>query len=280
MPGQPVSSSESLGWRCVSAYRFKHPSRCELALPPVNAHFIVAHLRNPARINARWNGRWTRTRSNPGSLMIVPAHHETLWDWEGDLWELQLLLDADTLDRAAEELSGRPATLIDGIGIENPELWDIARDAEREIAAPRIGTRLFADILSQRLALALLRGHSTAQQRFGGQPMGIAPVKLQRALDFIEAHLAEDISLASIAAAAGLSEWHFARGFKEATGRSPHRHLVERRLEHARQLLRATPKSLAQVALESGFASQSHLTTAMRESCGITPKRYRDLAGE
>jgi AraC family transcriptional regulator len=275
MPADPVASSEALGWRRVGAYRFNQPPGSELRLPPVDAHFVVAHLRNPALVNARLNGRWTRTRSNPGSIMIIPANHEVLWEWKGGLWELQLLLDAETLDHAAEEVSGRAVALADGIGIEDPELWDIARAAEREIAAPQPGTRLFADILSQRLALALLRRHSSAIRRPGDRPIRIARHKLQRALEFIEANLAEDVSLAAIAAAAGLSEAHFARGFKAATGRSPHRYLIERRLERARELLRGTSKRVAQIALECGFASHGHLTTVMRESCGITPRRYR-----
>jgi AraC family transcriptional regulator len=82
-----------------------------------------------------------------------------------------------------------------------------------------------------------------------------------------------------IARAAGLSEFHFARAFKAAVGSTPHRYLNERRLLRAQALLRTTDLKLSEVAMAAGFGSQSHLTTAMREFCGVTPKRYRELAG-
>lgn len=280
MPRSPVAGSDGLGWRSISAYRFQQPERCELGLPSVSAHFIVAHLRNPARINARWNGRWTRTRSAPGSIMIVPAHQETFWDWQGDLWELQLLLDADLLTRAASEFIGRPVELVDGIGVRDPEIWDIARAAEREISSPKVASRLFADILAQRLALALLRGHSNAGRPVAERPTRIARHRLRRAIEFIESELANDLPLSAIADAAGLSEGHFARGFKESTGLTPHRFLLERRLARAKELLRSTEMTVARIAAETGFSSQSHLATAMRECSGVTPTRYRALTSD
>lgn len=278
MPRPAVASSEGLGWESLSAYRFRNPKRFELSLPPVDAHFVVAHLRNPTQMNARWNGRWVRTRTVPGRIMIVPAHHETYWEWDGEIEELQIFLRPALLEQAACELNQRNVSLVSGIAIEDRQIWSIAMDLQCELDAAGVGTRLFADTSAQRLALALLRGHSTLSPGTRTASTSIAPIRLKRALDFIEAGLCEDLPLGSIAAAAGVSEFHFARAFKRATGRTPHRYLTERRLVRAQHLLRTTDLRLADIAQASGFGSQSHFTCAFRAFTGTTPKRYRATA--
>ena len=276
MPLAPLADSENLGWTALSVYRFGNPERFQLHMPPANAHMVVAHLRNPTEMNARWNGRWARSRTVPGRLMIVSAHHPTSWDWKGQIEELQIFLPPALLQHAAEELGQPSATLIDGIGIEDAQIWAIARDLQQELSHAQIGTRLFADAAAQRLALALLRGHSTLANGKGAPTPALARFRLQRAFDLIEAHLGDDLSLQDIAAAAGFSEFHFARAFKAATGRTPHRFVVERRLQRAQELLRNRELHISAIALQTGFGSQSHFGTAFRAAFGLTPKAWRD----
>jgi AraC family transcriptional regulator len=104
---------------------------------------------------------------------------------------------------------------------------------------------------------------------------GLTRLRLRRALDYIQANLDGDIHLDDLAAAVGLSPFHFARLFKVSTGSTPHQYLLQRRLEHAKELLRSPEASVSQVALESGFADQSHLTNVFRRFIGITPSQFR-----
>lgn len=98
---------------------------------------------------------------------------------------------------------------------------------------------------------------------------------LSRAVQFIDFHLAEHIDLQSISRVAGLSPSHFNRIFKAHHHISVHRFVLIRRLERVRKLLRETEQSIATVALEVGFSSQSHLTTAFRQRFAMTPAQYR-----
>jgi AraC family transcriptional regulator len=104
---------------------------------------------------------------------------------------------------------------------------------------------------------------------------GLAPHRLRRVLDYVEDRLGEDLPLRQLSALAGQSPSHFSRAFKQSMGVPPHRHLRERRLARARELLEGTQLPVLQVALEVGFASQSHFTTAFRRAVGCTPWRYR-----
>lgn len=98
---------------------------------------------------------------------------------------------------------------------------------------------------------------------------------LTRAVKFIEHHLGETIDLRLIARIAGLSPSHFNRVFKARHHVSVHRFVLMRRLERVRHLLRETNQPIAVVALEAGFCSQSHLTTAFRQRYAMTPAQYR-----
>ena len=73
-----------------------------------------------------------------------------------------------------------------------------------------------------------------------------------------------------------MSQYRFARGFKKATGFSPHKYLILQRIERAENLLHQDKLSIAEISYQLGFTSQSHFTTTFRKMTGVTPKYYRD----
>jgi AraC family transcriptional regulator len=113
---------------------------------------------------------------------------------------------------------------------------------------------------------------------WSGTPQRTARLSLRQVsqLDrFLDANLSEPVGIAEMAAAAGLSPFHFARIFRQTYGATPHRHLMMLRLQRARELLLSNALSVAAVAYATGFSSQSHLTTRFRETYGITPVAFR-----
>ncbi|WP_148598092.1 helix-turn-helix domain-containing protein [Aquisphaera giovannonii] len=100
--------------------------------------------------------------------------------------------------------------------------------------------------------------------------------RCRRAMAYINERLGEEISVARLAQVAGLSPYHFLRVFKRATGRSPHRYIIEQRVNRAADLLRDPRRTIVEVAYEVGFCSQSHLTVVFRRFMKTTPAAYRD----
>jgi transcriptional regulator GlxA family with amidase domain len=105
--------------------------------------------------------------------------------------------------------------------------------------------------------------------------IGLAPERLQRVLAIIDERLAEPVQVAQLAAAVDLSPFHFARMFKQATGKPPHAYITERRMERARDLLRASDLRLCEVATRVGYQTQAHFTGVFHRQVGVTPRVYR-----
>jgi len=124
-----------------------------------------------------------------------------------------------------------------------------------------------------------LKGNVLQQVLAFGEPSifkgGLTRLRLNRALEYIQANLGGEVHLEGLARAAGLSPFHFAKLFKQSTGSTPHQYIVQRRLERATELLRSTEVNLSEVALECGFADQSHFANVFRRFVGVTPSQYR-----
>lgn len=99
--------------------------------------------------------------------------------------------------------------------------------------------------------------------------------RLKQILSLIEQHYAQPLTLEAVAKKAGLSRSECSRYFRKATGQTLFRYLIQYRLEQSARLLRETDHSLAQIAAEVGFGSQSHYTDSFHREKGCTPLQYR-----
>ncbi len=145
--------------------------------------------------------------------------------------------------------------------------------------------------LAQQMRSALLRASPEDDweawalalvQRAMGDTVSAAPLRgsmtarrLRLLDEFIDAGLHGPLGVQAMAAMLGLSEGYFIRAFKDATGKSPHSYLIDRRLVRARGLLRDPAKRLADIAQACGFASQAHMATAFRQRLGVSPRDMR-----
>jgi AraC-like DNA-binding protein len=142
-----------------------------------------------------------------------------------------------------------------------------------ELQNPGILDAEAADSLARLLLIRLARHlHSTSTA-----PHALAPKVLARLRDYVTEHLSERILVADLAKQAGLSSNHFAQLFTERTGQSPHRFVLALRVQRASELLAQSASSLADIAYDCGFASQQHMSNALRRHLGTTPSRFRAL---
>ncbi len=99
---------------------------------------------------------------------------------------------------------------------------------------------------------------------------------INRAVGYVDMNLGKAMTVNKLADVAGLSTFHFSRVFKRSMGVSVHQFVLDRRLLHARHMLQSSGESIAHIALECGFGSQSHFTTAFRRRFAVTPRAFRE----
>jgi AraC family transcriptional regulator len=104
---------------------------------------------------------------------------------------------------------------------------------------------------------------------------GLTHTRLQQVLDYIHTHLDRDLSLAELAEVINVSSTYFASLFKQTTGISPHQYVIKQRVERAKVMLKKTDFAIADIALQVGFSSQSHLNQQFKRITGMTPKQIR-----
>jgi AraC family transcriptional regulator len=135
------------------------------------------------------------------------------------------------------------------------------------------GGRLFADSLATALATRLL-GLQTRRGTVAAKPGRALPGwRLRNVIEYVEAHLDEDLTLAQLATVAGFSPSHFKLLFKQAVGVPVHRFVLERRVERARIRLLEGGSSMTEIALEAGFAHPSHMARCLRRVLGLSPSQ-------
>ena len=214
-----------------------------------------------------------------GHTCLIPAGQPYSVHWRNQLENVSIYLPPTYLSRlAAESLMTERLELVEGCGVQDPFIRELALRLMAEMNSPHPAGRLYGESLVDTLAAHLLRHYTTARTNAQTVQGGLAGHKLRRVTDYINDNMSRDLSLAEIAELVDLSTFHFVRAFKQATGETPHRYLLKSRVERAKQLLTKTELPLAEIGYLVGFNSQSHFTTSFRRLVRLTPKAYRETA--
>jgi AraC family transcriptional regulator len=154
-------------------------------------------------------------------------------------------------------------------------VWDTALKLKAEVGSFDPGSRQYAEALSLVLVHELIRLERTTSAAARPVRGGLPAWQQRRVVEFIEEHLAEQISLAALAELVDLSLYHFARAFTQSFGVPPHRYHTARRMDRARSLLQMSEFSVTQIGIQIGFCETSSFTKAFRRFTGLTPTEYR-----
>jgi AraC family transcriptional regulator len=276
------AASDGLGWYSLFASA-QREAPYEASHRAVHDHLMILHLDGPVAVCRRDHGKSPQQRIvRPGGLSVVPGDTDFSARLEGALESLHLYLrDAVLREVAAEFVGGDPAQieLVPCLGDHDPLLEQLALGVREALTAPDPASVVYADQLARALGARLLRAHSNRIPQPAGAPRGgLTRNQLARAIEFMDANLAERLGLDDIAGAVGLSPAHFIRQFRLSTGMPPHKYLVRLRLERAKRLLRETDCSIAQVAFDCGFSHQEHMTRFFGQFAGTTPAVFRRAA--
>lgn len=209
-------------------------------------------------------------------LSLVPAGHRFYgWQTPRVLTRVTYFY-IDSQDRSFASSSGITEPAISPrLFFFDQAVWNTALKLKTEVGNSEPWSREYAEALSLVLMQEILRLERTTSASVSPLRGGLPVWRQKHVVEFIEEHLAEEISLTALARIADLSLYHFARAFTRSFEMPPHRYHMARRMDRAKSLLQRPALSVTQIGIQLGFRETSSFTRAFRRFTGLAPTEYR-----
>ncbi len=263
-------------WPGYSLYVARQPKSqwCE----HVHDHVQVTIASDGAAVEATWrcsNGALTRRAAAGAFVSIVPCGqpHTTAWKRASSIIHVYLSPEA-IANAAAETVRQNRIDIVPRFLVRDPLIEEVGKYLAHKAQTGSV-TNLFASSAINILSVHLLEHYCVEVQTLHTYRDGLPPSQLRHALEYIDAHIGDDVSLAHLAGQVGMSPHYFSQLFHRSAGFAPHQYVLNRRIERAKELLAGQLMSLADIGYTLGFSSQSQFTTTFRHYTGETPSRYR-----
>jgi AraC family transcriptional regulator len=229
-----------------------------------------AEIKSPEFTGLRW--------IHPGMMWIMPqgSRHEVRF--ESKMEGIALAFEPSTFDDLVQSAGGKPSqTIMQSLTACPPKIDHLMRALMHESLEGSTDAGIGLECIATAIALSICQhaGAVTAAPKAGPR---LAPKQIRAVQAYVEMHLHQQISLADLAATAGLSSFHFLRSFKGSLGLTPARYVMDRRMERARYLLKIGSLTVSEVGIGVGFEDVSHFSRAFRRSVGVAPSAFRNAA--
>jgi len=223
-----------------------------------------------------------RPAIRPGDLGIFDLRASWAADVQDPFDNVNLFLPTTAFDEFAAEQGSVFKELNYQVedGVHDEVMLHLMQAILPALAKPHEANTLFLDHMYLAIRDHIAHTYGVFSKGLLKQAHGLNVQQKRRALEYLEAHFATDISMADIARATNMSVSTFGPAFKQSLGRAPHQWLMHRRVEQAKQLLRKGNQRASDIALACGFADQSHLTRVFARYVGLTPLTWRRIYRE
>jgi AraC family transcriptional regulator len=271
---EPVVSGASSAWQGLpfEVHRMRSVrSRETIETGPLPSDYgLLVVLEGEIEISSRDDGRLVRENGREGSITMLAGNAlRRFEELKGHANTAAINISPAWLERA--ELAER----LQRMGfVQDETVLGMVRAIREEVARGVPSGPLFAESISVALLQHVVDRYGVsgrARPKLRGQ---LSSGQRARLVEHVRANLATDLSLGSLSTEIGVSPRHFLTLFRRAFGTSPHRYVLEQRVEASERLIAEGERDLAAIALAVGFSSQSHLTTAFRAARGLTPARF------
>ena len=215
----------------------------------------------------------SRLRNLADKLTFVPPGHG-YYEWHETSAPIRityLYVDPATL----HNLDAADAAYVPNILFEDSALWETAAKLRSAIEGRQARDRIYLEALAKVLVHELPRSGQDLARTSHANRGGLASWQMRAVSGYVEEHVSEQISLATLARLVRLSQHHFCRAFKRSFGIPPHQYHIQRRIERAKLLLADRANSVTDVALGLGYAQSSAFSVAFRKTTGQSPKQFR-----
>lgn len=274
----PLLSSYESGWNGIHLAHY-HQLSGEIPEHYISQHIISISARNPEVLEVISDGKsWiTSSKLKNNLIQVYPADRSYQVGWIGESEFIHCYIDPQKLSEITyESIDSDYLELMVHFMRYDPLIYQIVLALKTELETNPSSSRFYAESASTFLAAHLVKHYATKQWVFQKYTGGLSSDKLRQAIDYIQAHLAENLSLEAIATEVGMSRFYFCRLFKQSIGITPYQYLIKCRIDRAKVLLRQRKLGITDIAVEVGFSNQSHFTKHFKRIVGKTPKKFID----
>ncbi len=278
VPGRLTVHSPDQGWQGVSVRGYLYEGS-DVEVPPMRDYMIVAYRRGLTPMHRQIDGRWNELAlARPGDVSLLTRAAPSHWTWPQDIEVVHIYLTESELAATCQQMCERDVSdikLHDTLQAGDPAIHRTAMMLASEAAHSGPGSELLIESLACQMSVYILRRHAKLNFRTPESACGLSTRQRYLVQDYVKMHLDENLSLKDLAGLLALSPYHFARGFRESMGVTPHEFVMRQRVAKAQTLLRRTRTPLHEIATACGFADQSHMTRVFKKQLGVTPGRFR-----
>ncbi len=248
-------------------------------VPELEVPRIAVYIGKPVRLNCRHGAQSHSGLAIHGDIDIIPDRMASSWEMKGVDTALVIRLGRQSIYQVSEtSFDERHVEIRSRFRVRDPQIEHIAWALMAEAQNGYPSGRLYLDCMATALAVQLLRNHSSLALMRPLERCEMPPRTLRQIQCYIEENLRCDLSLAALAEVARMSVSHLKTTFRSATGIPVHQYVIRRRVEHAALLLRECKLPISQIAIEVGFAHQSHLALHTKSLLGASPSQVRRLS--
>jgi AraC family transcriptional regulator len=239
-------------------------------------HTLYLYKGEPVRAAWRVPGQQFNGWVRAGHLWIVPQSMPHTSSFRGPHGGVLLSFGNSQLERHIGPLMcGGRIELAPRFNLKDDQLVHILRGLEAVAEDGPAADALVGELLVNAACIRLVTRYTVSKLKSAPRRGGMPVARLKRVLEYIDANLGKKITLVELASVANMSLYYFAVLFRQSTGLSPHRYVLNQRVERAKELLRDPKLSVLDVGLQVGFDHQNNFARAFRRVMGVSPSEYR-----
>lgn len=274
-PPTALISSREAAWNNLHfEYHYHLPHETPEHQP--TQHVIAIQTEGHVQAERRLDGQLQCEQITPGDVCLVPAHTAHWIHSTGEQGLIFLSLDPAFLRQVAyDAINTESVELVPQFARPDPLILQIGLSLKSALQSDPLGSRFYADSLGTALAAHLLQHYSVRNPTLETTANSLPRAKVQLAIDYINDHITEELSLEAIANAVGISQYHFCRSFKQVTGLSPWQYVIQQRIDFAKRLLETPQRTISETSRLLGFSTQGQFANFFLRHTGLSPSNYR-----
>jgi AraC family transcriptional regulator len=277
LPSKPIVSSHKTNWNKIQIESHSLNAH-ETPEHSAEQHVIIVFHESLRLVRRLLGNEVKDDRVKSGDVVVVPAKvpHSACWDGKASFTLLSIRPEF-VASVAHEFINSDRVEILPHFAQHDPVIYEIVSKLKSKLEFNQGVDQMYVDSAATFLTTHLIEHYSVRKHHTKEDTNSLSSKDLRQVIDYIDAHLDQNLGLKDLANLVGISHHHFARLFKKSTGVSPGRYLIGCQLERATHLLASTNINIGEIAKRTGFSSHTHFGYVFRKHLSVTPNQYRQI---